>query len=186
MNDVEGFKEFPKIARLTRQCIITEKIDGMNAQICIKEDGTFLTGSRTGYITPENDTHGFSKWAHSNKEELMRLGVGVHFGEWWGSGINRGYGLKNGEKRFSLFNLSRWDDENVRPKCCGVVPLLYQGLFDTQEVENCIQMLRDNGSFAAPGFNNPEGVVVFHIAGNVGFKKTLERDEERKGKGGSQ
>jgi len=38
----------------------------------------------------------------------------------------------------------------------------------------------------SPGFNNPEGVVVFHIAGNVGFKKTLERDEERKGKGGSQ
>ena len=23
----------------------------------------------------------------------------------------------------------------------------------------------------------PEGIVVFHIAGNVGFKKTIEKDE---------
>ena len=23
----------------------------------------------------------------------------------------------------------------------------------------------------------PEGIVVFHIAGNVGFKKTIETDE---------
>jgi hypothetical protein len=29
------FEEFPKMARLTRECIITEKIDGTNAQIGI-------------------------------------------------------------------------------------------------------------------------------------------------------
>ncbi len=33
------FKEFPKIARLTRDCIITEKIDGTNASIYISENG---------------------------------------------------------------------------------------------------------------------------------------------------
>jgi hypothetical protein len=27
----------------------------------------------------------------------------------------------------------------------------------------------------------PEGIVVFHVAGNVGFKKTIEKDEEPKG-----
>lgn len=26
-----------------------------------------------------------------------------------------------------------------------------------------------------------KGLVVFHVAGNVGFKKTLERDDEYKG-----
>jgi hypothetical protein len=26
----------------------------------------------------------------------------------------------------------------------------------------------------------PEGVIVFHVAANIGFKKTLERDEEPK------
>ena len=28
----------------------------------------------------------------------------------------------------------------------------------------------------------PEGVVIFHPQGNVGFKKTIEKDEEWKGK----
>jgi len=93
------FVGFPKISRLTRDCVITEKIDGTNAQICIKEDGTFLVGSRTQWITPEKDNHGFAKWAYANKEELLSLGVGNHFGEWWGNGIQRGYDLKNGEKR---------------------------------------------------------------------------------------
>jgi hypothetical protein len=37
------------------------------------------------------------------------------------------------------------------------------------------------GSKAAPGFMKPEGIVVFHVAGNVGFKKTIEKDEEPKG-----
>lgn len=54
------FMEFPKIARLSRECIITEKIDGTNGQIFIDEDGKFLIGSRTRWITPENDNHGFA------------------------------------------------------------------------------------------------------------------------------
>ena len=31
------FIEFPKMARLSRECVITEKIDGTNAQIFIEE-----------------------------------------------------------------------------------------------------------------------------------------------------
>ena len=34
------FQEFPKMARLTREVIVTEKIDGTNAQVFIAEDGT--------------------------------------------------------------------------------------------------------------------------------------------------
>ena len=37
--------------------------------------------------------------------------------------------------------------------------------------------LKASGSKAAPGFMKPEGVVVFHTAANMGFKKTLEHDE---------
>ena len=36
------------------------------------------------------------------------------------------------------------------------------------------------GSVAAPHFMRPEGVVVFHVQGNVGFKKTIEKDQEPK------
>ena len=63
------FMEFPKIARLSRACTITEKIDGTNASVFIGENGTFLCGSRTRWITPEDDNFGFARWAHDHKEE---------------------------------------------------------------------------------------------------------------------
>lgn len=177
---VMEFKSFPKIPRLSRECIITEKIDGTNASIYIGEDGEFLVGSRKQWITPENDNYGFAKWAYEHKEELMRLGPGHHFGEWWGSGIQRGYGLQKGEKRFSLFNTSRWVENPDRPNCCNVVPVLYQGLFSTNIVDSCLDILARNGSFASPGFMQPEGVVIYHVAGNCSFKKTIEKDCEAK------
>ena len=67
------FIKFPKIFRVSRPCVITEKIDGTNAQICITEEGEFLVGSRTRWITPEDDNYGFARWANENKEELLRL-----------------------------------------------------------------------------------------------------------------
>ena len=105
----------------------------------------------------------------------MKLGVGYHFGEWWGQGIRRGYGLA--EKRFSLFNTSKWYDDSVRPSCCRVVPILYRGLFDTNVIVETLESLKLNGSVAAPGFMRPEGVVIFHTASGVMFKKTIEKDE---------
>jgi len=185
------FVEFPKIARLNRECIVTEKIDGTNACIAIGEDGSFRTGSRTRWITPDDDNFGFSRWAHEHREELMQLGPGTHFGEWWGSGIQRGYGLQKGEKRFSLFNVSRWHRAlggTVPPACCRVVPLLYwtppgeAALSITAAVEYAVSALRRAGSQAVPGFTRPEGVVVYHTAARQLFKVTLERDDEWKGK----
>lgn len=169
------FLEFPKMPRLSREIIVTEKIDGTNAQIAFDERGGMWVGSRSRWITPDMDNHGFARWAYENESELRKLGEGRHFGEWWGSGIQRGYGLEKGEKRFSLFNVSRWADE--RPACCHVVPVLYRGPFTTDAAESALARLAMAGSAAAPGFMKPEGVVVFHIAGNFGFKKTLEKDD---------
>lgn len=173
------FVDFPKMPRWSRDVLITEKIDGTNAQIFIGDDGEFLTGSRTRWITPDDDNFGFSKWAHDNKSELMKLGAGRHFGEWWGAGIQRRYGLS--EKRFSLFNALRWSEEE-RPECCHVVPILYHGPMVAGLMEEHIELLRINGSSASPGFMDAEGVVLFHIAGNIGFKKTIKKDEVPKGK----
>lgn len=170
------FEAFPKMARLSREIIVTEKIDGTNAQIFIGEDGSFMAGSRTRWITPEDDNFGFAAWAQENKAELMRLGAGRHFGEWWGQGIQRKYGMDC--KRFSLFNVSRWCDD--RPECCGVVPVLYRGLFSQSAIDAALDDLRANGSSAKPGFMTPEGIVVYHVAAGIGFKKTLEKDEEPK------
>ena len=176
------FVGFPKIARLSREVIITEKIDGTSGCICIGEDGDFQVGSRTRWLTSETgDNHGFLLWALTNKDELMKLGPGTHFGEWWGSGIQRGYGLVKGEKRFSLFNVHRWADGAVRPACCSVVPELKRGIFTTGLVQEALDFLRVCGSMASPGYMFPEGIIIYHMAGKLYFKKTIERDEVPKG-----
>ena len=199
------FVGFPKIPRLFRDIVITEKIDGTNAQVVIDfvdnpeaweaENGVPIlytycetlagvgkiairAASRTRYITPEKDNQGFAKWVLANGCELAKLGAGRHFGEWWGQGIQRNYGLK--EKRFSLFNVNKWSDSLARPACCGVVPVLWTGPFETDDVRNIMVDLAMNGSAAAPGFMKPEGIVVYHTQGNVLFKSTLENDEKGK------
>jgi hypothetical protein len=194
------FRPFSKIARLSREIIISEKIDGTNASIYIDEDGKFLVGSRTRWITPEDDNYGFAAWCRENEEELLTLGPGHHFGEWWGQGIQRKYGLT--ERRFSLFNVHRWclhgatpvvtpskdpkaapHVQDVLPACVGLVPLLYRGEFCTDNIDLTLAVLHDCGSVAAPGFMNAEGVVVFHTASGTLFKKTIEKDEQPKGRG---
>lgn len=185
------FEEFPKMARLSREVIITEKLDGTNGQIAIEELGGFpaegalyqkdglalWAGSRSRWVTPGDDNYGFAKWALENAEELLLLGPGRHFGEWWGQGIQRNYNQTR--KRFSLFNVVRWGES--RPACCDVVPTLWAGQFEEygvmKGVKEALNRLQKEGSAAAPGFMNPEGIVLFHTAANFGFKKTLHKDE---------
>jgi hypothetical protein len=133
------FLPFPKLARLNRDIVVTEKLDGTNAQVYIVDsmdpfseenqlavarrpvpDGfgrweLMFAGSRTRWITPEADNNGFAKWVKENAEELFELGAGQHFGEWWGGKIQRGYqvGLVPPAKRFSLFNTGRWEDRHM-------------------------------------------------------------------------
>ena len=190
------FQGFPKIARYSRDVIVTEKIEGTNACVYVGEDGEFLTGCRTRWITPEADNFGFSRWAHDHQAELMQLGPGRHFGEWWGQGIQRNYGLK--EKRFSLFNVTRWclhgetpnviptldprvtKVQEVLPACVGLVPVLFEGPFDLLSVDALMRDLGSVGSVAAPGFMKPEGIVIYHTAAKVGLKKTFDKDEGKR------
>jgi hypothetical protein len=176
---VPDFVPFPKLARLSRECVITEKIDGNNAQVHITDEGEVYAGSRTRWLLNGDDNFGFAEWVWENKEELLKLGPGSHFGEWWGAGIKRGYGRE--DKVFSLFNTHRWSDDAVRPACCSVVPVLYLGTFDTGVVNHAIEGLAKYGSVAQPGFMKPEGVVVFHTASSTMYKKTCEKDEKPKG-----
>lgn len=178
MNEIP-FVEFRKIPRLSRDIIISEKIDGSSGCIYIGEDGTFLTGSRHQWITPEKDNFGFSRWCHQNKDELMKLGVGLHFGEYYGVGIQRGYHLS--ERRFALFNTNKWSDPVVRPKCCEVVKILYEGEFKTPAIDDVLFELKTTGSKSVPGYMNPEGIVIYHKASGCYFKKTILNDEKPKG-----
>jgi len=197
------FKKWPKIHRFNREIIVTEKIDGTNGIIFIehledfhvlpqeipdtailvtilKDSYVIHAGSRKRWLTEKADNYGFFKWVKENRQDLIKLGPGYHYGEWWGSGIQRGYGCKKGEKHFYLFNTSKWGNQEERPSCCGCVPVLYQGPLDQARINASLLDLQQNGSSIKP-FMNPEGIVVFHTAGNLCFKITLENDEKPKG-----
>lgn len=206
------FRPWPKIPRLNRDMIISEKIDGTNGAVVIEripddvevldlldEDGilvdvcdvTYIVAaqSRSRLITPQQDNHGFAAWVWKNAEALASaLGEGRHFGEWWGSGIQRGYQITKGEKRFSLFNVKRYGEIDFNAFGLwnvSTVPVIYQGPFDTQVVRNTMIGLTHSGSYAAPGFMKPEGIVVFHTASNDVFKVLAENDEVSKTQAGA-
>ena len=135
------FKEFPKIPRLFEDCVITEKIDGTNSAIYIEQD-IVRAASRTRLLTLDADHFNFCRWVTENSLALIEeLGPGVHFGEWWGKGIQRGYDVP--DKRFSLFNVARW--ENAPLKLCRVVPVIYRGLFLTEAVGEAADKLKQEG-----------------------------------------
>lgn len=180
MNQKIEFPEFDKIPRLSRECTISEKIDGTNGLIRIEEDGeTLRPGSRTRWITPEDDNYGFAQWCCNNRMDLLKMGPGDHYGEWWGSGIHKRY--INQPKGFSLFNTKRWNAEN-KPQCCWIVPVLYQGVFNGEAISSTMRLLLENGSSASPGCMRPEGIIIWHTAAQTYFKKTFDKDDEWKGK----
>jgi len=206
------FVDFKKIPRLSRDIIVTEKLDGSNGQIYIakeeeltslddyffieehllarKDNLLMFAGSRNRWlqIGKQTDNMAFASWVKENAEELFQLGEGRHFGEWYGKGIQRGYGLE--EKRFALFNVSKWvakDDfitiekQQHAPACCSVVPVMYEGPFDTTTINDVLDILKKNGSLAVHGYMNPEGICIYHTAAGQYFKKTIENDEKHKG-----
>lgn len=216
------FVAWPKIPRLKKDMIVTEKIDGTNGAIIIEQFGNdmnhpdlferysdpgepglttmtnlaneryqaalvgldtdlYLVGaqSRKRLIHPKSDNFGFARWVFENAEDLVHaLGVGRHYGEWWGSGIQRGYGLTKGEKRFSLFNVSRYAGINGVFSELDVVPTLYTGPFSIDSINDCLANLQIHGSHAAPGFMNPEGVVIYHVGAGTTFKAFVDPDDE--------
>lgn len=189
MNTETEFKPFPKIARYNRELIITEKIDGTNASVWIVprdsslsqhvirtvDDFDVLAGSRNRFLSLASDNFGFARWVFDHADNLVELGEGAHYGEWWGQGIQRRYGLN--EKRFSLFNVHRWGEQ--RPECCHVVPKLGTCLPRELDCDWYKAEMLTHGSTAAPGFMRPEGIVVFHSQAGALFKFTFDGDAHK-------
>jgi hypothetical protein len=154
------FEKWPKIERIEKaHMVITEKIDGTNAQLFISEDPgvPILAGSRTRWLSEGADNFGFNAWVQANSDGLRTLGPGRHYGEWYGLGIQRGYGLS--EKRLSLFNPSRYSCITLPPSV-HVVPVLHTGPLDLDKASKIAAILYFQGSSAVPGYKKPEGIVV--------------------------
>lgn len=209
LTELDGFEftPWPKTARLFRDIVITEKLDGTNAAIHIAPVDhdklhtvdvsrlTYVDGqwyglaaqSRNRLITPEHDNYGFATWVRDNGDELARiLGPGLHFGEWWGQGVGRKYGMT--ERRFSLFNTARYVEQfpvlengmELEGGSLDVVPVLYSGPFDEAEIRQQLYYLQVGGSKAAPGFMNPEGICIYHTQTRTVMKVTLDANDAGK------
>lgn len=199
------FRKLPSLSRLFRDMTITEKIDGTQSTVIFERvysaDGIDLENTRN-YLAAQDgavyevgsqsknrllhpgkqsDNYGFAEWVLGNRYELFNLlGPGRHSGEWWGQGVQRHYGLS--ERRWSLFNPTKLGEssEYIGGALVGSVPVLYEGPFDTARIEFVATQLRDGGSVAAPGFAEPEGVVVFHVHSGQSFKFTLDNNDKHK------
>ena len=141
--------------------------------------------SRNRLIHIGQDNAGFAGWVQRHAAELVTfLGEGTHFGEWWGSGIQRGYGKQKGEKHFSLFNTHRFSDiEAVSDGLVRSVPVLYQGPMREKEITNALGKLSEIGSFAVPldsPFRNPEGICIYHTSSKLVQKVTLDNNDAGK------
>jgi hypothetical protein len=189
------FKPYGKTQRF-KGCgvCITEKIDGTNALMHITDDGRLYAGSRNRWLTPgkTSDNYGFAAWCLENEPELLKLGPGYHYGEWWGSGIGRGYGRTNiggqPDRTLSLFNTLRWGIHNPNtPSCCSVVPVLYSGAFTGKEHTDAEAQLHLNGSVAQaqlmvergwlhiPTFMRPEGLCMYFFMSDQTFKVVFDK-----------
>ena len=151
------------------------------SSIVITEDGRIAAQSRTRLITPEDDNFGFARWVQENAQTLIQdLGPGRFFGEWWGKGVQRGYGMDR--KVFSLFNAPKYGGQTFLTPNLTAVPILEHFTFGLDVVQRALDRLRTEGSVAAPGFMKPEGIVVYHCDARVPFKVLLENDEIPKSK----
>lgn len=201
------FKKWDSIPRLSKENMsIAEKIDGSSCAIRVREwDGTVddsdaLTTvtveggaiytvwaqSRKRFLQPskEGDNFGFAKWVLDNATELVQiLGPGDHYGEWFGAGIQRRYGLS--DKRFALFNAHRWleilhPSEDRFGIGLYIVPVLYAGPFNGAMINRHVELLRLTGSKAVLHEWPAEGLVVNLRSSGVSYKVLLENDDYHK------
>ncbi len=205
------FQAWPKTPRLFRDVMITEKIDGTNACVFIREEGFGTSAgylhadppsttavvlgpakmdnddfpaneywlyaqSRSRFVTPGSDNFGFAQWVRDSARTLVDdLGPGRHYGEWWGAGIQRKYGQK--EKFFSLFHAARWRDAEFTTPNLEVVPVLWEGTFDPEDLRVILEGLEHRGSGLGPV--PAEGVIVQFKSGER-FKVTLDNEDRGK------
>lgn len=192
-----GFIKWPSTPRFHKYLTITEKIDGTNACIRIL-DGTVSAQSRKRVITPDDDNFGFAKWVHDNAGALTDvMGYGVHFGEWFGEGIQKNpLGIEG--KRFAHFSPWKFNDEQkeriTESGLVEFVPVLFEGQADIYTIPNVMQDLDLYGTRVAGatkvanGYDweldemaRAEGVIVWQRETQQKYKILLDNDAIHKG-----
>jgi len=181
--DNDDFIKFDKIQSFDGIHVeITQKINGTNAQIFIYEDENgdkqLKCGSRERWLSPgkSTDNFGFCEFVYARRDEFIdKLGLGRHYGEWAGPGIQLGEGLS--EKQLFLFDWKKF--KNLEMDRVSIVPILFSDVTHSPiaRMFSSFDYLRNNGSFLSPGFMNVEGIVI--KIGKQFFKKVFNPEETK-------
>ncbi len=162
------FKAWPKIPRAKgNQITITEKIDGTNACVIVRDGEVVGCQSRNRLIKPGDDNMGFAFWVYENAEALAQLGDGYHYGEWAGPGIQKNPHMLD-EKTFFLFNTFR--PQESLPECVKQVDVLYQGPYSPGVIEDTMQGLWKS---ATDKEYIPEGIIIYFHDSRSHMKDTF-------------
>jgi hypothetical protein len=107
----------------------TVKLHGTNASVAMDKDGVVWCQSRENIITPEKDNAGFAMFARANEDAFNDLLFTarevfghdtlpnaylkdiVIWGEWCGSGIQKGVAISELPKMFVIFGIALVDNE---------------------------------------------------------------------------
>jgi hypothetical protein len=173
MDDVE-FKPWPKTPRPKGDRItITEKLDGTNGCLIIRDGELVGVQSRNRMIKVGDDNFGFAAWAYGNAALLGSIGDGYHYGEWVGPGIQSNqHNLE--DKAFFLFNTDRPLDTLPTIPELKQVPVLYSG-------ENTPTAIpKEYNDLNVRAFNEgyrPEGIIVYYYLTKQRVKYTYANQE---------
>lgn len=187
--DPEVFRSWGSTERFHKGLFITEKIDGTNGCIAIGY-GKVVAQSRKRSISVGNDNYGFAAWVAENAGVLEdTLGIGYHYGEWYGEGIQKNpLGIKG--RHFGLFNAWHWgrtENRHALEMVPGltVVPTLFDGTQNDANIwtiPDVVTSLVHYGS-KVEGANpagKAEGVIVWHRGTNTRYKILIENDSLHK------
>jgi hypothetical protein len=193
------FKAYPKTHRIgTEQYTITEKVDGTNGVVYVhkakpadfrvgKDRSYVKAGSRSRWLEDDGskkwDNHGFGEWVMENERALIELPEGFHYGEWYGRGINRNYGLK--DRRFMLFDYARYDKLITNNNILGDLIETETVLADVVTYDYLSIAIKLNsaclsveGSVHVRGFSDPEGLIIRSKLRPAVYKYIIRKDEE--------
>lgn len=171
-NNVE-FKPWGKTPRLKYFNVsISYKYDGTNSCIIIRDGEIVGCQSRNRLITPDKDNMGFANWVEENKETLVKLGEGYHYGEWVGPGIQKNPHNFD-RKYFYLFNPYMSGCIEAHPELSDVgvrvAQVMYVGPYSDAAVKDCLDQLDVS--------KGDEGIILYFTTMRYTAKITLKNPD---------
>ena len=201
MSNYASFPSIERLENI--YCVISEKVDGTNGLIEINEvfpvgepkEIQIRFGSRNRYITFNNDNADFANFFRHYEARFKDVAADIIlkelevsgetltecqeqyplriYGEWFGSGIQRGYGLK--DKFFMPFS-TFYAEKLIEYQVPNIVKpnIMYTGKFNKLTADMCMNTLAIHGSGIIKDYKRPEGIVIHFPKYNFRLKQTFE------------